>query len=190
MFMFASQVWSSLLIPVKFNLGKLRNCYRQGILDSLQPRFLGSFLCPRNLFKEIPSVWIVLPPNGPLRLSDELRNNMEIVNRGEEFSYVPKLPIDIHLLQISLGPSLRVCFVICIRTAENFQTIFYYTLTPNKRTPEIILGEAQLVATSLRFSFAGNFDTNDDIRVLPCRKTANCRNPATFLDRLLNSTRA
>src|SRR5581483_9579378 len=140
----------------------------------------GAFRSLGDLLEEVGAKRVRPPPEIAIGFAHELRDEMKVADRREEFCQLPELPIDVHLLQIRLLETIRIPLILRSRALQEQLACFANQLRPQNRSLSVVLSKADFILP-LAFASAPTYDdANGSFRVAPSRKTAKPRNAAAL----------
>ncbi len=113
MLVFAAQMRRSFhLIPEELQFLQLWYGDLQRLSDSPKARISRTLGRASDLFQKVGTEWVRRSTEVTIGLSHELRNQMKVSDRLKEFSKLPKLPADVHLLKMGLVQAVRISLVL------------------------------------------------------------------------------
>jgi len=183
----ADEVRGATRVPLELKLLQLRNRNLQGLLYARQPSIAGSLRYACQLFKEVSTKRIVSMANRTVGFTDELRNDMQVGDRSQEFRQRSILSVDVDLFEIGLRQPLRVSLVLVIRSLEQKPSLLLDSLGGDARDPTVVLTKRQVVLPRRTFTRSADGDLESDLWISTRRQSADPRNATAAGDRLLKA---
>ena len=170
MFVAATQVRSAFdLVAVKLEFQQLWNGDLQSFPNSAQACIARSLWGASNLFQKIGSEGISQFSKVAVRLSHQLRDEVEIPKRLEKIGEFPKFTIYICLLDMRLVETLRIILIIGGRTAKNQFVGSSNDLTFYDWPLPVVLTKTNLIVPSRAIVVGSYRYSNLNIRITPSR---------------------
>ena len=137
-------------ISDELQLFELRHCDSERLADPSQTSVKGSLLSASYLFEEITTVWVSGSPDGPVRLSYQLRNQVQIPNLGESLGHLSEVFVSVDLLKLRLSESAWIFFIYLVGPLKNYFLPASHQLPSDPRDSLIILRELQAIRPQRR----------------------------------------
>ncbi len=97
-----AQMRNSPDIARQFHVLKLRYRDLEGLSDASHTGVSGSLLCPGDLLQEIAPKWVIRSTYRTVRLTNQLRHDVQVSDGSEEGGKLAKRQIHVDLFQVGL----------------------------------------------------------------------------------------
>ena len=135
-----------------------------------------------DLLKKIGSERVGRSTKIAVWLSHELGNQVQVSDRLKEFRKLSKLPVDVHLLKMSLVQSFGIFFVLLLRSLDQNSPRLANDLPFQRRPLTIVLCKADLVFPFVFLVVSSNRDPDGYVRVTTSCQAAELGDSAALRD--------